>query len=688
MDNGEGAPTDGAIPMCENWTVEDVVSDPGGGSPFGYLDTPAFEASVSGRVRFKGWALSPAGMDGVEVHIDGELFATLPLDAPRTDVCAAFPNTPCNPGFDVELDLFELTECDHQVEIVAIDGDGARAVVDRALLHVTRPPRGYRFGARENVHRIEDTRITQALDMIVTPEDEVIACFGSWHTPGNNYDSHCRNLMTGEEDRGHGQHETAGVGLDQGSAGVLIGFEADNARAHGGPGIFGDGLAHDDGGTHYWQSVSVGNGFAIAAAARIDGLFADVYIGENEGAGPWSLLTTSGRGVPHRQVFFEDRHLIFTTRYQSSGTPRLMRVDADRDLSTVTYSGLPNGCEGVGIAAHIPTVGLVAGTYSDQLPWRGGNCGAVGLLNADTGATSDWVSVQGADIIDVVPIGSEGFFAASVNFPARVLLFDPDFQLTDTVKLIGGQVGGLAFVNGALYAASAGNGIGAYVFRFPLAFNPEGPALQPEGPAATEPGPPAANDRDLCLIWRQTEQACDGCGIWFDWEHAQANKPRLVVEYILDGQTHTRVWQHGNAEAGDAAALTLLPNGSVMEHAMLIKQTPARHGLFWADLSDLDENAQIQSATLRLHIESAEGLANSDNSSVIQAHACGQPFDPDTVNWNQARAGQPWTTPGGDFGPLVHAFSAGADMHGRGYSKANPNIPFDFSGHVQGLFGQ
>ena len=82
-----------------------------------------------------------------------------------------------------------------------------------------------------------------------------------------------------------------------------------------------------------------------------------------------------------------------------------MRVNGLRLGSTVTYSELPAGCQGVGTAAHVPGVGLVAGTYSDQLPWRGGTCAAVALLDPLTGATSSWRSTGGADVIDIAPIG-------------------------------------------------------------------------------------------------------------------------------------------------------------------------------------------------------------------------------------------------------------------------------------------
>ena len=531
------------------------------------------------------------------------------------------------------------------------------------------------LGAMRSVHRVDDARITQALDMIVSGGD-VIACFGSWRSV-SGWDAHCRNLRSGSEDHGSADHETAGVGLALNGSGALVGFEADRARRTGGPGIFGGGIRHNDG-AHFWQSISVGGGFAIAAAARIEGWNADVFIGEANGDGPWTLLASQGRGVPHRQTFIDPYHLIFTTRYMDAGSPRLMRVDTSRNITELAYSGLPSGCEGVATAEFVEGVGLVAGTYSDQLPWRGGDCAHVGLLDHETGATSNWRALGGADVVDIVDLG-EGYFALSAALPPRVMILSPEFETVQEVALPGAQAGGLAVHEGELYAASAQHGW-AEVYAFPLGELPTDPE--------PEPPPVAAATMHFNLVLRQTLQSCGGCGIWFDPQGVAARRPRLVVRYSVAGAEQTREFQRGMShelfgyfiappsEAGPRAS---------HEDALLVKQGPARTGLLFSDLSSIPEGAEILEARLYMHIHVREGLANSDRTSVLTVYEGMHEWDFATVNWNQWRPGLAWTSAGGDSGPVVREIRADRDLWGRGFSKANPDANFDFTAYVTEL---
>lgn len=467
-DASDADTTDSSTPPCELPLPEDVVPDSEGGRPFGFLDEPPLDSAASGVVLFRGWVLSPIALSEVALFVDDVQVAPIPLDVERPDVCAAFPSHACTtPGFSVLVDLSDHTLCHHLVEVRARTEDGVEEVIDRARLLLEPAPPQLELGEPEPIHSVVDSRITLALDMIVH-ESEVIACFGSWHCPGEDWDSFCRNLQTGVEQRASGNHETAGVGLAVGAPGVLIAYEADRARANGGPASFGGGILMNDG-SHYWQAVSVGHGFAIAGAARISDFAAHYYIGEADGAGPWYLLAEVGQGVPHRQTFVAPYHLIFTMGYSGYGTDRLVRISADGSLSEVSYTGLPPGCKGVGTAEEIPHIGLVAGSYSGDLPWRGGTSAHVGRLDPETGATSEWVPLGGADVIDILPLDDEGSFAVSVNFPARVLVFDREVDLVAERALAGNQVGGLALLDGYLYASSAGDGR-ADAVRFPVIF--------------------------------------------------------------------------------------------------------------------------------------------------------------------------------------------------------------------------
>ncbi len=187
------------------------------------------------------------------------------------------------------------------------------------------------------------------------------------------------------------------------------------------------------------------------------------------------------------------------------------------------------------------------------------------------------------------------------------------------------------------------------------------------------------------IIIRQTVQACSSCGIWFDWQGVDSQKPRLVVVYEHLGQPHTVEYRHGLSGMDNAHSIFTTPQNSGTKHSLLVKQTPVRNGLFRADISDIPAAATIVSATLHLHLDTDEGLAYSDHSSVLQVHACDRPWDWDHVTWTNYDSGLAWSQAGGDFGPLIREIRAQEDLHARGFNKANPDAHFDFTAHVQQL---
>lgn len=191
----------------------------------------------------------------------------------------------------------------------------------------------------------------------------------------------------------------------------------------------------------------------------------------------------------------------------------------------------------------------------------------------------------------------------------------------------------------------------------------------------------------VSLLFRQREQACSSCGIWFHWQNVQAQKPRLIVVYELDGVEQRRQVQHGLAGEDNGHSLTLRPDATEAtrderRHTMLVKKTPARSGLFRADVSDIPARAQIVSARLHLHLHGSEGLANSDHSSVLTIHECPSEWDWDAVTWTHRAPGVAWNRPGGDAGRLVREIHADTDMHKRGFTKAAPNGFFDLTPYL------
>ena len=130
------------------------------------------------------------------------------------------------------------------------------------------------------------------------------------------------------------------------------------------------------------------------------------------------------------------------------------------------------------------------------------------------------------------------------------------------------------------------------------------------------------------LTFKQTVQPCSSCGIWFD-------SMQLVVEH--SGGTYTSPTKSGR---------------------LLVKKSSGLQQRFAADLSAIPAGATIQRATLYMRLNPHEGLAGSDNGSVLAVY---------------------------DGRKRVRNITASGDMKGRGYSKSNPNVPIDFTAYVKGL---
>ena len=109
-------------------------------APFGVLDGPADDASVSGVVAVWGWALDNRGVTALEVLVDGVARGTLTYGASRPDVCSIWPGYPgCDSvGFAGSIDTSVLTSCAHLVEVRATDADGNARIIAARRVYVTR----------------------------------------------------------------------------------------------------------------------------------------------------------------------------------------------------------------------------------------------------------------------------------------------------------------------------------------------------------------------------------------------------------------------------------------------------------------------------------------------------------------------------------------------------------------------
>lgn len=199
-------------------------------------------------------------------------------------------------------------------------------------------------------------------------------------------------------------------------------------------------------------------------------------------------------------------------------------------------------------------------------------------------------------------------------------------------------------------------------------------------PSPREPGPLVFN-----VILRQTNQPCGGCGIFFHPQGSQSHNPRLEVTFEYLGKTLVRNYQDGLGEKSGASAITITRSGNEDNNVLLIKQTPGRHGLFMADLTEIPGDAKILRARLHLHLHTHEGMSYDDTTSELSVHHNPRLWKRNEVSWTHYDRGQRWPSPGGEFGEIIRTIQAKRDIIDRGFHKHSPNAHFDFTAYVQEL---
>ena len=106
--------------------------------PFGVLDSPADDETISGVAEFRGWALDNKGVASVELVVDGTATAALAYGGSRPDVCSVWTGyAGCDAvGYAGNLDTTTLTPCGHIVEVLARDEDGNEKIIARRRVFV------------------------------------------------------------------------------------------------------------------------------------------------------------------------------------------------------------------------------------------------------------------------------------------------------------------------------------------------------------------------------------------------------------------------------------------------------------------------------------------------------------------------------------------------------------------------
>jgi hypothetical protein len=107
--------------------------------PFGKLDFPAqgvHEYPYDGEITVAGWVLDTWHVDEVQVQIDGNPVASLPVNVSRLDVCKVYPGYAGCPavGFASTISTAGLSACPHLLRISATDRDGNTTILGERVI--------------------------------------------------------------------------------------------------------------------------------------------------------------------------------------------------------------------------------------------------------------------------------------------------------------------------------------------------------------------------------------------------------------------------------------------------------------------------------------------------------------------------------------------------------------------------
>jgi len=91
------------------------------------LEEPTAGSAYSGVSNLRGWAVGSAGIDRVELYVDGALATNVPVGGLRDDVGNQYPTFPDsrNSGFSMAFNYSNLSAGPHAVRVRAVDAQGA-----------------------------------------------------------------------------------------------------------------------------------------------------------------------------------------------------------------------------------------------------------------------------------------------------------------------------------------------------------------------------------------------------------------------------------------------------------------------------------------------------------------------------------------------------------------------------------
>lgn len=161
------------------------------------LEEPGDSSIYSGVSNIRGWALSPAGMDRIELFRDGVYRRNIPMGGGRPDVCnhPSFPETiypgACESGFATSFSYSNLSAGQHSMKIVAYDlaGDHNEAVAEFEVTRFDDPyisdPQNMDLSSTSGMTVVDDnTLLLTAVKVDGSPVDITLR----WRTESQDFD--------------------------------------------------------------------------------------------------------------------------------------------------------------------------------------------------------------------------------------------------------------------------------------------------------------------------------------------------------------------------------------------------------------------------------------------------------------------------------------------------------------------
>ncbi len=142
-----------------------------GTNSIGFIDSPEHGQTIADvrELIVSGWAADPEGVEKLEVVLDSRITATAFHGIVRPDVVAAAGDKPgyLNSGFRVALALPESVGGEHTLDLVVIDGEGKRSVVDSKTIIISTPANSKNHSKDDRPPVMDNSR--PALGFIDTP---------------------------------------------------------------------------------------------------------------------------------------------------------------------------------------------------------------------------------------------------------------------------------------------------------------------------------------------------------------------------------------------------------------------------------------------------------------------------------------------------------------------------------------